>query len=38
MSTALSLSDIPARPIRPEENRFVVGQDSQGRWVAVEIH
>lgn len=28
----------PERTALLEENRFVVGQDSMGRWVAVEVH
>ena len=38
MSPALFVSASPAPSAGQEENSFVIGQDSRGRWVAVEIH
>lgn len=38
MSLTGSIPVSPARAVLLEENRFVVGQDSMGRWVAVEVH
>ncbi|MCJ2015440.1 hypothetical protein [Methylobacterium sp. J-076] len=38
MSPIPSIHDLPATFVAAEANRFVVGQDSKGRWVALEIH
>lgn len=38
MSPAILVTASPAAMVGQEANCFVVGQDSRGRWVAVEIH
>ena len=38
MLPSLTVSDLRARSAGLEENRFVIGQDAHGRWVALEVH
>jgi hypothetical protein len=38
MSLPLPAAAIVVEPPQPASPRFIVGQDPQGRWVAVEVH
>ncbi|NEU12645.1 hypothetical protein G3T14_10900 [Methylobacterium sp. BTF04] len=38
MSLAVPVAALPVAALIAEAPQFIVGQDPQGRWVAVEIH